>query len=103
MTAPRCEAEWRPGLRCILPAAWTVRIHSPVEGHAPDDTAWRVLCRDHALKLLKWIQRMETSGDTVWCHICNCQLQPREWLIEDQDMDILGWIEWNTAREQGTP
>lgn len=97
--APRCDAEPVVGMRCWKGAQWTVLIHSPVTPHEPDDTVWRVLCRDHALQLIRWVQKMTDDHDTVWCPDCAVMLQPAEWLIENQDMDMVGWIEWKAKRE----
>jgi len=34
------------------------------------------------------------DGDTVWCAPCGVKLKPEEWLVDHQDVDLLGWIEW---------
>jgi len=92
--APQCDAEPIAGMRCQQGAAWAVHIHSPVEGHGPNDTVWRVLCPAHGVELLRWVQNMTEDGDTVWCAPCGVMLKPDEWLVDHQDVDLLGWIEW---------
>jgi hypothetical protein len=102
--APRCEAEPVAGMQCRDDAAWTVHIHSPYPGHASTDMVWRVLCPDHAVELFQWVQRLTARDGTVPCVVCGAVLTPDEWLIDHQDMDILGWIEWRNAHppKEGT-
>ena len=41
-----------------------------------------------------WVQTMTEDGDTVWCGQCGVMLNPDEWLVDHQDMDLFGWVEW---------
>ena len=101
--APQCDADHPAEGRCNGGAVWRIRIHSTDDPHGPDDTVWRVLCRDHALRWLKWVLDMETAGDGTWCNVCNAMIPAGSWLIEDScidpDEDPIGWVEWLATQE----
>ena len=93
--APQCDAEPIAGMRCQQGAAWAVHIHSPVEGHGPNDTVWRVLCPAHGVELLRLgAEHDRRTGTPCGAGSVRVMLKPDEWLVDHQDMDLLGWIEW---------